>query len=95
MLFTTAAHLIATLTKAHGEGRLDEKLKAFTTPRLLIIDEVGYLPIDWVRANLFLQLISRRQERGPMVLTGNQSFGAWGEVFGDCIIATVRSHRAV
>jgi DNA replication protein DnaC len=88
VLFTTAAHLIATLTKAMAEGRLDEKLKVYTTPRLLIIDEIGYLPIDRVGANLFFQLISRRYERGPMVLTSNQSFGAWGEVFGDRIIAT-------
>ena len=88
VLFTTAAHLIATLTKAHGEGRLDEKLKVYTTPRLLIVDEIGYLPIDRVGANLFFQLISRRYERGPMILTSNQSFGAWGEVFGDRIIAT-------
>ena len=56
----TAAHLIATLTKAHGDGRLDENLKLFTTPRLLIIDEIGYLPIDRLGANLFFQLISRR-----------------------------------
>jgi len=88
VLFTTAAHLIATLSKAHAEGRLDEKLKVFTTPRLLIVDEIGYLPIDRVGANLFFQLISRRYERGPMILTSNQSFGAWGEVFGDRIIAT-------
>jgi DNA replication protein DnaC len=88
VLFTTAAHLIATLSKAHGEGRLDEKLKVFTTPRLLIIDEIGYLPIDRFGANLFFQLISRRYERGPMILTSNQSFGAWGEVFGDRVIAT-------
>ena len=88
VLFTTAAHLIAVLTKAHAEGRLDEKLKVFTTPRLLIIDEIGYLPIDRLGANLFFQLISRRYERGPMILTSNQSFGAWGEVFGDRIIAT-------
>lgn len=88
VLFTTAAHLIAVLTKAHGEGRLDEKLKVYTTPRLLIIDEIGYLPIDRLGANLFFQLISRRYERGPMILTSNQSFGAWGEVFGDRIIAT-------
>jgi len=47
-----------------------------------------YLPIDRVGANLFFQLISRRYERGPMILTSNQSFGAWGEVFGDRIIAT-------
>jgi len=88
VLFTTAAHLIATLTKAHGEGRLDEKLKVYTTPRLLIIDEIGYLPIDRAGANLFFQLISRRYERGPMILTSNQSFGAWGDVFGDRVIAT-------
>jgi DNA replication protein DnaC len=88
VLFTTAAHMIATLSKAHGEGRLDEKLKVFTTPRLLIIDEIGYLPIDRFGANLFFQLISRRYERGPMILTSNQSFGAWGDVFGDRVIAT-------
>ncbi len=88
VLFTSAAHLIATLTKAHGDGLLDEKLKLYTTPRLLIIDEIGYLPIDRQGANLFFQLISRRYERGPMILTSNQSFGAWGEVFGDRVIAT-------
>lgn len=58
------------------------------TPRLLIIDEIGYLPIERQGANLFFQLISRRYERGPMILTSNQSFGAWGEVFGDRVIAT-------
>ena len=88
VFYTTAANLIVTLTKAHTEGRLDEKLKFYTTPRLLIIDEIGYLPIDRLGANLFFQLISRRYERGPMILTTNQSFGAWGEVFGDRVIAT-------
>jgi len=52
------------------------------------VDEIGYLPIDHVGANLFFQLISRRYERGPMILTSNQSFGSWGEVFGDRVIAT-------
>jgi len=88
VLFTTAAHLIGSLTKAMTEGKLDDKLKFYTTPRLLIIDEIGYLPIDRQGANLFFQLISRRYERGPMILTSNQSFGAWGEVFGDRVIAT-------
>lgn len=88
VLFTSAAHLIAALTKALAEGRLEEKIKFYTTPRLLIIDEIGYLPIDRTGANLFFQLISRRYERGPMILTSNQSFGAWGEVFGDRVIAT-------
>jgi DNA replication protein DnaC len=88
VLFTTAANLIAHLTKAHAEGRLEEKLKFYTTPRLLIIDEIGYLPIERLGANLFFQLISRRYERGPMILTSNQSFAAWGDVFGDRVIAT-------
>lgn len=88
VLFTTAATLIEKLTKAHAEGRLEEKLKLYTAPRLLVVDEIGYLPIDRVGANLFFQLISRRYERGPMILTSNQSFGAWGEVFGDRVIAT-------
>jgi len=52
----------------------------YTVPRLLIIDEIGYLPIDRAGANLFFQLISRRYERGPTILTSNQSFGSWGEV---------------
>ena len=88
MLFATAAALITALTKTVAEGRLDERLKIYTVPRLLIIDEIGYLPIDRAGANLFFQLISRRYERGPMILTSNQSFGSWGDVFGDRVIAT-------
>jgi DNA replication protein DnaC len=88
VLFTTAAALIASLTRALTEGRLEERLKVYTVPRLLLIDEIGYLPIDRAGANLFFQLISRRYERGPMILTTNQSFGSWGEVFGDRVIAT-------
>lgn len=88
VLFTTAAAMIAHLTKAAAEGKLEEKLKLYTTPKLLIIDEIGYLPIERLGANLFFQLISRRYERGPMILTSNQPFSAWGEVFGDRVIAT-------
>ena len=88
VLFTTAAAMLTTLTKALSEGRFDDKLKVFTIPRLLIIDEIGYLPIDRQAATLFFQLISRRYERGPMILTSNQSFGSWGDVFGDRVIAS-------
>lgn len=87
VLFTTAAAMIATLTRALAEGRLEDKLKVYTVPRLLLVDEIGYLPIDRAGANLFFQLISRRYERGPMILTSNQTFGSWGEVFGDPVIA--------
>ena len=73
----------------------DNKLKVFTVPRLLIIDEIAYLPIERQGANLFFQLISRRYEQGPMILASNQSFGAWGEVFGDRVIATAILDRVL
>ena len=95
VLFTTAAAMIATLTRALTENRLEDKLKLYTIPRLLIIDEIGYLPIDRTGANLFFQLISRRYEKGPMILTSNQSFGAWGEVFGDRVLATAILDRVL
>jgi DNA replication protein DnaC len=95
VFFATAAGLIAALTKAAAEGRLDERLKVYTVPRLLIIDEIGYLPIDRAGANFFFQLISRRYERGPMILTSHQSFGSWGDVFGDRVIATAILDRVL
>lgn len=87
-MFTTAAGLIATLGKALYENRLEERLKLLTQPKLLIIDEIGYIPIDRQGANLFFQLIRRRYERGSLWLTSNQSLGAWGDVFGDPVIAS-------
>ena len=86
--FTTATALITTLGKALYENRLEERLKILTQPKLLIIDEIGYIPIDRQGANLFFQLVSRRYERGAILLTSNQSLGAWGEVFGDAVIAS-------
>ncbi len=87
-LFTQAAVLIASLNKAYAENRLEEKLKFYCVPRLLIIDEIGYVPVDVHGAHLLFQLISRRYERGSIVLTSNRGFGQWGEIFGDTIIAT-------
>jgi DNA replication protein DnaC len=87
-LFTAALPLIATLTKAYAENRLEERLKQYCLPKLLIIDEIGDIPIDRHGAHLFFQLISRRYERGAIILTSHQSFGQWAEVFGDPIIAT-------
>jgi DNA replication protein DnaC len=86
--FTAALPLIAALTKAYAENRLEERLKQYCLPKLLIIDEIGYIPIDRHGAHLFFQLISRRYERGAIILTSNQSFGQWAEIFGDPIIAT-------
>ena len=59
--------MITTLTRALTENRLEDKLKVYTIPRLLIIDETGYLPMDYTEANVFFQLISRRDEKGPMI----------------------------
>lgn len=88
VLFTTAMGLIASLGKALTDNRLEAKLKLLTQPHLLIVDEIGYIPIDRQGANLFFQLASRRYERGAIILTSNQSLGAWGEVFGDPVIAS-------
>jgi len=95
VFFTTAATMIANLSRALTEGRFDEKLKVYTVPRLLVIDEIGYLPIDQTGANLFFQLISRRYEKGPMILTSNQAFGSWGDVFGDRVIAAAILDRVL
>jgi len=88
VLFASATALIAALAKAHSENRFEERLKTYVVPKLLIVDEIGYIPIERLGANLFFQLISRRYERGSMILTSNQSFANWGEIFGDQVIAT-------
>jgi DNA replication protein DnaC len=87
-MFLTASSLVASLTRAHQENRLEEKLKLLVQPRLLIIDEIGYLPLERLGANLFFQLVSRRYERGSILITSNQSLAGWGQVFGDQILAT-------
>jgi DNA replication protein DnaC len=92
-LFTAALPLIAAVTKASAENRLEARLTQYCLPKRLIIDELGYMPIDRHGAHLFFQLISRRYERGAIMLTSNQSFGQWAEVFGDPIIATAVLHR--
>lgn len=87
-LFMSAATLVASLNKAYAENRLEDRLRAFCGPKLLIIDEIGYVPVNVHGAHLLFQLISRRYERGSIILTSNRGIGQWGEVFGDTIIAT-------
>ena len=86
--FVTAATLVAMLAKAHGDGLLDKQLTQLSRPKLLIIDELGYLPFEANAAHLFFQLVSRRYERGSILITSNRSVGEWGGVFGDPVIAT-------
>lgn len=88
VLFTSATALVANLAKAHAEGRLDERLLHYAKPKLLIVDELGYLPFEQDAAHLFFQLVSRRYERGAMLVTSNRAIGEWGCVFGDPVVAT-------
>jgi DNA replication protein DnaC len=88
VLFVTATSLVASLAKGHTQGRLDERLITYINPKLLIIDELGYLPLEPEAAHLFFQLVSRRYERGAILLTSNRSVGEWGTVFGDPVVAT-------
>lgn len=86
--FTTAMALVAGLAKAQADKRLDEKLMALAKPKLLIIDELGYLPLEPDAAHLFFQLVSRRYETGAMLITSNRSVAEWGTVFADPVVAT-------
>lgn len=85
--FISCHDLIIQLNKAHSENQLEKKLKHYTKYRLLIIDEIGYLPIDKQGANLFFQLIAKRYEKQSTIITTNQPFSKWGEVFSDSILA--------
>ncbi len=86
--FITAHDLVSDLGKAAREGRLERRLRSFVTPRVLVVDEMGYLPLDEVGATLFFQLVSARYEKGSILLTSNKSYGDWGSVFGDAVMAT-------
>ncbi|WP_051658644.1 IS21-like element helper ATPase IstB [Azospirillum argentinense] len=88
VLFSPATTLVAQLAKAHADGRLEERLLQYAKPKLLIVDELGYLPFEPDAAHLFFQLVSRRYEKGAMLVTSNRAVGEWGSVFGDPVVAT-------
>jgi len=88
VLFVAAPALVASLVKAHADGRLEERLGFYAKPKLLIVDELGYLPFETNAAHLFFQLVSRRYEGSSMLITSNRSVGEWGSVFGDPVVAT-------
>jgi DNA replication protein DnaC len=91
--FCTLAELITSLAKAEREGSLRERLRFLCRPQLLIVDEIGYLPVVPGGGNLFFQLVNARYERGAMILTSNRGFAEWGEVFGDPVVATALLDR--
>ena len=85
--FISCHDLITQLNKAHYENKLDARIKHFCRYELLIIDEIGYLPVDKQGANLFFQLIAKRYEKHSTIVTTNQTFNKWGEVFSDNVLA--------
>jgi DNA replication protein DnaC len=88
VLFTSAMALITDLVKGQAEGRLEDKLLRYTKPKLLIIDEFGYLPVEPQAAHLFFALVGRRYERGSNLVTSNRSVSEWGTVLNDQVVAT-------
>lgn len=88
VLFLTLENLMTRLVKALHENRLERSLQQLVYPKVLIIDEVGYLPLSNLEASLFFRLVVRRYERASLIVTSNKSFLDWGEVFNDPILAT-------
>ena len=87
-LFLTLEELMTRLKRARQENRLEKQLQQLTYPKVLIIDEIGYLPLNREEASLFFRLVARRYEKAAMILTSNKGFVDWGEVFSDQVIAT-------
>jgi DNA replication protein DnaC len=87
--FSSLADIVATLAKAD----LRERIRYYCRFALLIVDEIGYLPVTPSGGNLFFQLVNARYEKGAMILTSNRGFAEWGEIFGDSVVATALLDR--
>lgn len=86
--FTTLDDMVRQLKTAEAAGRLTTKLRSYLRPGVLVVDEVGYQPLERAEANLVFQVISKRYEKGSIILTSNKTFSEWGQVFGDEVLAT-------
>ncbi len=95
VLFDSATGWINRLTAAHAAGSLDRELRRLNRYRVLIIDEVGYLPFDATAAALFFQLIASRYETGSVIVTSNLPFSRWGETLGDDVVAAATIDRLI
>ena len=91
--FATLAEIIASLQKAEREGQLDQRIRFLARYAVLIVDEVGFLPLAKGGADLFFQLVNVRYEKGSMILTSNRGFKDWGKIFGDNVIAAALLDR--
>jgi DNA replication protein DnaC len=88
VLFLTLDGLLTRLKRARDKNRLERQLQQWVYPKVLIIDELGYLPMNREEASLFFRLVSRRYEKASLIITSNKSFIDWGEIFGDQVLAT-------
>jgi DNA replication protein DnaC len=93
--FATLAELLYSLEEAQAAGRLAHRLRTLVFPSLMVIDEIGYLPITRTAAMLFFQLMARRYEHASTILTSNKGFEEWGEIFGDDVMAAALVDRLV
>ena len=91
--FATLAELVDSMRKAEREGKLRERVKFLSRSSLLIVDEIGYLPVGSGGGNLFFQLVNACYERCALIMTGNRGFGEWAEIFGDAVVATALLDR--
>lgn len=93
VFFASLAELIASMAKAERENNLRERIRFLTRNSLLIVDEIGYLPVGNNGGNLFFQLVNACYERCALILTSNRGFAEWGEVFGDSVVAAALLDR--
>jgi energy-coupling factor transporter ATP-binding protein EcfA2 len=93
VVFSTLADIIGSLAKAERDGTLRERIRYLCRASLLVIDEIGYMPVVPGGGNLFFQLVNARYEKSAMILTSNRGFAEWGDVFGDPVVATALLDR--
>lgn len=88
IMFLSLEKLMIQLKKAQQENRLERQMQLLVYPKLLVLDEIGYLPMTRDEASLFFRLVTRRYEKASTILTSNKSYADWGDIFGDQVIAT-------
>lgn len=86
--FTTLDDMVRNLREAEAGGRFAKKLQTYLKPSVLVVDEIGYLPLSRTEANMVFQLVGRRYERGSIIVTSNKAFSEWGQVLGDDVLAS-------
>jgi DNA replication protein DnaC len=95
VLFRTATEWVTQLAEAKRQGELEDELRRLGRVPLIVVDEVGYIPFDPEAANLMFSLVSNRYERASLIVTSNKPFSAWGEIFGDDVVAAAMIDRLV